>query len=199
MGLLSTATGGILTGINTRIDSITSVAKGVLCLPQIFSPSGLQYLTSNIGNMLSNYAASVISGLTNFVASTITNTIRNVTGVIGSQLNRINNFLKDINESISLIKTYLKSLDERAKNIMQFLLDKENCNFAAAELAKCLISDVLEDVPRAVTRSLSNGTSDFNNTVLNVTSRLLEPERTITRYLNQAQTLANRARIQQMF
>lgn len=199
MGLLSTATGGILTGINTRIDSITSVAKGVLCLPQIFSPDGLRYLTSNIGNMLSNYAASVISGLTNFVASTITNTIRNVTGVIGSQLNRINNFLKDINESISLIKTYLKSLDERAKNIMQFLLDKENCNFAAAELAKCLISDVLEDVPRAVTRSLSNGTSDFNNTVLNVTSRLLEPERTITRYLNQAQTFANRARIQQLF
>ncbi len=199
MGLFSTAVGGILTGVNTKIDSITTVAKGILCLPQILSPQGLQYLTSNVLNMLGAYAGSVIAGLTNFVATTITRTIQNVTGVIGSQINQINNFLKEINESISLIKTYLRGLGDRSKLTKDFLLDKQNCNFAAAELAKCLISDILDEVPKAVTKKLSDGTSDFNNKVLDVTSQLLTPEKTITRYVNQTQLLANRARIQQMF
>lgn len=199
MGLLSTATGGILTGVNTKIDSITSVAKGIFCLPQILSPQGLQNLTSNVLNIASAYAGSVISGLSNFVAGTITKTIQNVTGAIGSQINKINNFLKDINESISLIKTYIRNLDDRAKQIKDFLLDKQNCNFAAAELAKCMLSDVLDEIPKSITKSLADGTSDFNNKVLDVTSQLLKPEKTITRYMNQTQLLANRARIQQMF
>jgi len=199
MGLFSTAVGGILTGVNTKIDSITTVAKGILCLPQILSPQGLQYLTSNVLNVLTTYAASVITGLTNFVATTITRTVQNVTGVVAGQINKINNFLKDINESITLIKTYLNNLDDRAKQIRDFLLDKQNCNFAAAELAKCIISDILDEVPKSVTKKLSDGTSDFNNKVLDVTSQLLKPEKTITKYLNQTQIFANKARIQQMF
>lgn len=199
MGLFSTAVGGILTGVNTKIDSITTVAKGILCLPQIFSPQGLQYLTSNVLNLLSTYAGSIIFGLTNFVATTISRTIYNVAGTVAGQINKINNFLREINESITLIKTYLRNLDDRAKQIKDFLLDKQNCNFAAAELAKCIISDILDEVPKAVTKSLSDGTSDFNNKVVDVTSKLLEPEKAITRYVNQTQLLANRARIQQMF
>lgn len=199
MGAISTATGGILTGVSTKVGAITSVAKGVMCLPQIFSPQGLQYLAANVVNLLSTYAASVITGLTNFVADTITRNIQNITGTIGSTLNQINNLLREINESITLIKTYLTSLEDRAKNILDFLLDGSNCNFAAAELAKCMISDILDEVPKSVTKSLADGTSDFNNKVLDVTDSLLGPSRSLNRSVARYQQFANRARVQQMF
>lgn len=199
MSVLANATSGILTGVNTKFDSIITVAKGVLCLPQIFSPKGLQYLTANISTFLAAYAANVISGLTNFVRDTITRNIQNVTGVIGSQLNAINNFIKDIRESITLIKTYAKTIAQDTKNVWEFLTNNENCSFAAAELGKCLISDILDELPKATSKALADGTLDLNNKVLDVTDQLTQPQKSLTRYYNQAQVFANKAKIQQLF
>lgn len=199
MGALATATGGILTGVNTGFDSITTVAKGIMCLPQLLSPNGLKYLTAGIVSTLANTAGQFISGMLNFVSTTISRTIDNITGVIGSQLNAISNFIRDINESITLIKTYLRSLDERAKATLDFLLDSENCAFAAAELGKCIINDIINEIPKKTAKSLSDGTLNYNNKVLDVTTQLLAPEKSITKFMNRAQLFANKAQTQQLF
>jgi formyltetrahydrofolate synthetase len=199
MGQLTNTASGILTGINSKFDGITSMAKGVLCLPQLFSPENLKYLTANIGTYLAAYAANVVTSLANFVTDTISRNIQNVAGVITSQLNAINNFIKDIKEAIQLIKTYAENLEQKMKDTWDFLTDTENCNFAAAEIGKCLISDILDELPKSVTKGLSDGTLDLNNKVLDITEKLRAPEKSLTRYYNQAQKFGNKARIQQMF
>ena len=203
MGLITNAvtnsTSGIISGLNAKFDGITSVAKGILCLPQLLNPAKLKGLTANVGKMLTAYASNVVTGLANFVTATVTRNIQNVTGAIGEQLNKINNFISDIKESIQLIKTTAKALVDKAKNTWDFLTDTENCSFAAAELGKCIISDILDDIPRSVSKQLSEGTLDLNNRVRDITEGLTAPGRAITGYINQAQTLANRASIQQRF
>jgi len=199
MGALATATGGILTGVSTKLGGVISVAKGILCLPQLFSPNSLKYLTANIGNFLAAYASNVITSFTNFVTDTVTRNIQNATGITTSQLNAINNFIKDIKETIQLIKTFAETFEQQVTDMWEFLTDKENCDFAAAELGKCLISDVLDELPKSITKQLSDGTLDLNNKVLDITEKLRGPEKSLTRYYNQAQTFANKARIQQAF
>jgi len=203
MGLITNtvtnATSGILSGFNRKFDMVTGVAKGILCLPQLFSPKNLKNLTANVGKALVQYANGVVAGLTNFVTSTIVRHIQNITGVISSQLRLINDFIKDINESITLIKQTAKSLVTKVKNTLDFLKDTENCSFAAAELGKCIISDILDDVPRATAKQLVNGSLDLNKKVSDITNGLTHPSKSITKYLNQSQMLANKASIQQLF
>ena len=199
MGQITNATSGILTGVNTKFDSITTMAQGILCLPQIFSPDGLKNITASIGRYLAAYASNVITSLFGFVYDTISRNIQNVTGVITSQLNAINNFIKDISESIALIKNFAKGLLGDAKSVWEHITNKENCAFAAAELGKCIISDILDELPKAVTRDLSTGTLNLNNKILDITDKLTGPTKTITRATNRYQSLANKARIQQLF
>jgi conjugal transfer/entry exclusion protein len=199
MGLITNATSGILTGVSTKVGAITTMARGILCIPQILSPTGLKYLTASIGQFLTAYGANVITSLANFVTATVTRNIQNITGVITTQLNAINNFIKDIRESIQLIKNYATQLLSESRSIWNHLSDQLNCNFAAAELAKCLISDILDELPKSVSRQLSDGTLNLNNKVLDITDKLRGPEKSITRFTHQAQTFANKARIQQLF
>jgi hypothetical protein len=191
MGLISTTTSGILTGVSNKVGALTSVAKGVLCLAQVFTPQGLSNLTSGVLTTLTTYATSVVTGLTTMITSMAVQTVNNITGLIVG-------IVTDITDSVTMIKDYLQNLDDAAKDIKKYLLDQQNCNFTAAEIASCLLGDVVDDITNSVAKKISEGTTKLDDAVSDISSKILTPEKTISKYLDQAQSFANKAKIQQL-
>jgi phage-related protein len=197
MGLIAVTAGGLITGYSNQFGALTSVAKGILCIPQLLSPSGLKNLTAGIMGALSAVAGEVIAGLLGFVGTVVSRTIENITGIISSQIAAINAFIEDISATITLIKSIIGSLDDIAKNTMKFLLDGQNCQFAAAELGKCIVGGILEEITNKAARDLSIGSLDYHKKVQDITTKLIEPERIIGKFNKKAQMFANKAAIQQ--
>lgn len=197
MGPITMATGGMITGYSNQLGAITSVAKGILCLPQLLSPENLKNLTAGILGELSRSAGEIVGGLLMMISSTITNTINAITGAISAELAVINSFLQDIANSIAMIIGVISSLDDIVKGTIAFLLDGQNCQFAAAELARCLVGEIIGDITRKQAMEMNKSLDKYNEKVFNITQKIAGPDTTINRFIGKSQMFANKAIIQQ--
>ena len=199
MGQISTAASGILTGYSTQYGSIVSVAGGILCLAQLFTPEGLAGLTSGILSGLNAAAGEVIAGLLDFVSTTIANTVAAITGIISTQLAIIGSFIQDIAQTIALIIATVRSLDDIAKATLDYLKSAANCNFNAAELGRCIAASVVADITRKAAPTIIEGTLAFENRAIDATTNLLGTDTAINNFVYRSQMFANKAAIQQQF
>lgn len=199
MGAISTTAAGVITGYSSQLGSLTSVAKGIMCIPQLLSPSGLAGLTSGILGTLNAVAGEVIAGLLEFVGTVVASTIAHITGVISSQLAAIQMFVADIAQTIALIIGVLTSLDDIAKDTWKFLTDGQNCQFAAAELGKCIVAGLIEEMKPKIAMALQEGSISYSEKINDLTANLLGPEATIAKFTEKSQMFANKAAIQQVF
>lgn len=181
MGFIANTTGGILTGINNKFDSITGIAKGILCLPQLFT-SG----QGGIMSALQRQAAGVVYGMSQLVTSIVTRTLNQLVGKLGKELAVLNAFLQDIRQSITLIKTFITSLDDKAKSTFDFLKDQENCKFVAAELGRCIIGQVTGAVTKKLAKDLTGGTKDIGTEVNKISKSLFAPDKSIEQYVKRS-------------
>jgi hypothetical protein len=195
MGQISMTAAGILTGYSNQFGALTSVAGGILCLSQLFTADGLAGIWAGIQAA----AGEVIAGLLDFVGTVVSDTIMAVTGMVSTRLLIIQDFINDIAQTVALIRAALSSLDDLAKATLDFLMGAANCNFAAAELGKCLAAGVIADLTRKTTSSLVEGSLEYQATVLNATAKLVGPDSGINKFINKSQMFANKAMIQQQF
>lgn len=196
---ISTTAAGIITGYSNKFGALTSVAGGILCLSQLFSPENLADFATGIIDGLQAAAGQIVAGLLDFVGSVVSNTIMGVTGIISTQLYIIQEFINDIAQTVAMIRGLIESLDDIAKDTLAFLKDSANCDFAAAELGKCLVAGIVEDITRKSASTLVDGSLQYQAKVLDATSNLVGANSPINQFIYKSQMFANKALIQQRF
>lgn len=187
MALISKVT-NLFSAANNLADQVTTVAKGVFCIPSILSnlPSILGSVAGNIIGQITAQATAIAAGLTNAALSIVENALADITGKITSTLQQILALQATILGVFGLVKDFFKGLQDRAKDIQDFVSGEENCKFAAAELLNCIASSLLKDLTKDVVKKINEGTQKVSDYVSDATNKLTKPGEVLTKYADKA-------------
>ena len=165
---------GVVNAANNSADQLTTLAKGVLCLPSILKGS-VTSSSSIIKGILAG-ASQSITALTSTVTSLIVNTIQNqvssLTGAAVSVVNTIQGAIASVAATYEIGKIFVNGLKARVADIKSFISDKDNCNFAAATLTSCIINQSLNSVTSKAIIDISKGTSSVAGITSNITKNI---------------------------
>jgi len=178
MGLLDnigSISGGVdkaLGGISGKLNNLTSVAKGVLCLPTMIAG-----LVSSIPNIIGGVVGGINTALTNIVSTAaataeaaIQNAVGEITGRITDVTTKVNALLGDVQNAVSQVVGFVDYLKASVGDVKSFVNDKENCNFAGAALGKCIVQQTLNNLTKKDLRDASAGALDISRLTNKVTS-----------------------------
>lgn len=187
--------GNLLGAVNSKADSITSVAKGILCIPSILSqfPSVLGGVANTLVSTVTKQLGDIVQGIQGIVISTITNALNDITGVVSSTLNNLLQIQATILGTVKLVEETLKGFKTRIDDIIDFSSNRENCKYAAASLAKCIIGGITQDVTKSLVNSINRGTSSQTTAIENAISKLSSPQNTIVRFTQKTEMNINKA------
>lgn len=185
MALISKVT-NLFSVANNAADKLSTVAKGVLCIPSILSnlPSILGGVASNILSTITGQITNVINGLTSLVTSLVNEALSEITGTVSSILSKVLQLQATILGTIKLAKEFLDGLATRGEDIINFAKNEENCKFAAAELLNCIASSVLGDINKKIARDINKGIVSAQDVIRNSTSKIARPGQVLDGYVN---------------
>lgn len=169
MSLISSV-GRFFSAANQKADQLTAGAKAALCLPSIIT--GLPNLgkgivggvLSNIGKTLENFSSTI----SNIVTNTINGAVSQITGSIVGVVNTVTRTLGQVGGVVNESKDFAKGLGDRVKDVKDFASEKENCDFAAAQLLNCITAQAVGAVSTKGAIDLAKGlkpVADFANDV----------------------------------
>jgi TRAP-type mannitol/chloroaromatic compound transport system substrate-binding protein len=105
--------------------------------------------------------------------------------------------LGQIGSAIEAGKEFAQGLKDRAKDVIDFTSEKENCNFAAATLLNCITAEAIGAVSAKIAVDISKGLAkgldliaDFAN---DVSKSIAAPGGAITRTVDKAAGQIDRA------
>ena len=167
---LMSSVGRFVNAANLKADQLTAGVKAALCLPSIIG--GLPDLGKGlIGATISNLTSileNTVSTITNTVTNTINGAVNSITGAIDGVVSSVQNAIDNVVGAIGQIKGFKDDLTKKVKDIGDFTLDKENCNFAAATMLNCITAQAVESVSDRAAIDIAKGlkpVSDFANDV----------------------------------
>jgi len=180
---------------NQKADQLTAGAKAVLCIPSIIA--GLPDLgkgiiggvIAKIGKTLENYASTI----SNIVTNTINGAVSQITGSIVGVIDIITGTLGQIGSAIEAGKEFAQGIKDRAKDVIDFTSEKENCNFAAASLLNCITAQAIGSVSLRSAVDLSKGLKPVADFANDVSNKISGPTGAITRTVDKAAGQVNRA------
>ena len=180
---------------NQKADQLTAGAKAVLCIPSIIA--GLPDLgkgiiggvIAKIGKTLENYASTI----SNIVTNTIKGAVSQITGSIVGVFDIITSTLGQIGSAIEAGKKFAQGIKDRAKDVIDFTSEKENCNFAAASLLNCITAQAIGSVSLRSAVDLSKGLKPVADFANDVSNKISGPTGAITRTVDKAAGQVNRA------
>ena len=188
--------GGLYSAVNNKVGALTSVAKGVLCLPAILSglPGILGNVAKGVLGSLKNQALGLMSGvaggLTGLITDIIQDAVDQVTGIINNTINQILQLQATILATIGLIEDTLLNIQNQVKDALDFAKSQENCRFAAAEMFKCLAGSVINDLSK---KSLINAKFGTGDLVGKAIGKLAKPGNIIEGYTNKISNSVDKA------
>lgn len=169
--------GGLYAAVNTKIGSLTSVAKGILCIPAILT--GLPGIIGNVLGELKNQAtgamAAITSGITGLITSIVTDAVNQITGAVANVLDKILQLQATILATIGLAQATIDNFKNQINDALAFAKNQENCRFAAAEMLKCLAGSLLNDISKKVAVDAKLDISGIDKLVGNLTSKISKP------------------------
>jgi len=169
MSLISSV-GRFFSAANQKADQLTAGAKAVLCLPSIIA--GLPNLgkgivggvLSNIGKTLENFSMTVSDIVTNSINGAVNQIVGSTVGVVNTAIRSAG----QVGGAIEQGKDFVDGIDERVKDVGDFVSEKENCDFAAAQLLNCITAQAVGAVSNKGAIDLAKGlkpVADFANDV----------------------------------
>lgn len=184
--------GGLYSAVNNKVGALTSVAKGVLCLPAILSglPGILGNVAKGVLGSLKNQMSGVAEGLTGLITDIIQDAVDQVTGIIKNTINQILQLQATILATIGLIEDTLLNIQKQVKDALDFAKSQENCRFAAAEMFKCLAGSVINDLSK---KSLINAKFGTGDLVGKAIGKLAKPGNIIEGYTNKISNSVDKA------
>ena len=184
MSGITTSVGGLVSSVNDKVDSITAVANGILCLPYILT-DGIGGLINTTINTLASTLLNIASGLVGLINSTMSLVVDRVLGVI-------NKILGAILAIFNLIKSIINAAKRLLDSIRKGIFDRDNCRFVAASLFKCILSETANSITKRDAAS-NDRASLIASKTLAVADKITQPGQLIDRYVNKAANMASRA------
>lgn len=196
---LINSVGGLYSAVNTKVGSLTSAAKGILCLPSIIS--GLPGIMGNVAkgvlSSLKNQASGLIGDIVGSIAGLITDIIQDavsqVTGIISNNINKILQLEATILATVGLIEATLRNIQNQVRDAFNFAKNQENCRFAAAEMFKCIAGSIIEDLSTRVKLNAKLDISGLDKLVIRASNKLSQPGNIIEGYTNKISNSIDKA------
>lgn len=196
---LINSVGGLYSAVNTKIGSLTSAAKGILCLPSIISglPGILGNTAKGVLGSLKNQASGLINGIVGGITGLITDIIQDavdqITGIISDTVNKILQLEATILATIGLIEETLRNIQDQVRDAFNFAKNQENCRFAAAEMFKCLAGSIINDLSKKSILNAKLDISGIDKLVSKASSKLSKPGNIIEGYTNKISNSVDKA------
>lgn len=176
--------GGLYSAVNNKVGAITSVAKGIMCIPAILT--GLPGIAGNLAkgvlsslqNQAAGIMASIAGGLTNLISDTINNFVGQIAGLVGKLLQLEATILA----TIGLVEATINNIIKQVKDIFEFSKNQENCRFAAAELSKCIVGSLLSGLSKKLAMDSMKTPGGIDKLISNATKKLAQPGNVIEKY-----------------
>ena len=174
-----------------KVNLITSVAKGVLCLPSIIS--GLPGILGNVaGQLLGSLAGrinGIVSGMVGLVSDIIDEQINKVLGVV----NKLLQFGALILATIGVIEQTILGILGLVNDAFNFAKDQENCRFAAAELLKCITGSIVNDMSNKLSLNAATNAGARSNIFNNALQKMKAPGNVIERHVGKISNSVDKA------
>jgi hypothetical protein len=192
---LINSVGGLYSAVNNKVGAITSVAKGIMCIPAILT--GLPGIASNLAkgvlsslqNQAAGIMASIAGGLTNLISDTINNFVGQIAGLVGKLLQLEATILA----TIGLVEATINNIIKQVKDIFEFSKNQENCRFAAAELSKCIVSSLLSGLSKKLAMDSMKTPGGIDKLISNATKKLAQPGNVIEKYTSKLSNSIDKA------
>lgn len=185
---LINSVGGLLRAVNTKADSLIGLGTGILCLPAIITGAGdifRDVFSSLISTALKSITG-IVGGLSNILTSVIQDSVNKVIGGISNTLSSIVKAVATVKGIITGVQNFLKDLNSKVRDALNFARDSEKCKYAAATLTKCIIaqtaSEILSDKKLAL--SISRGATPITKVADRLASKAAGPGGAIQNFLN---------------
>jgi len=195
MATIISSVGKVLNAANGKVDSLTSIAKGALCLPSILK--GLPGLGKNlIGSLVGGIGAGLeaaVGEIANLVTDTIQDSIEAITGAITGVVDTVIGLVADVAAVVTAGKNFISGLKDAADDAMDFASKKENCNFAAAQLMNCIVGEALDSIKIKDVKSINDGVSSITDSVNKATGAITSTTGSINKAVNKHSQEINRA------
>ena len=180
---------------SNKFNQLTTVAKGVLCIPSIISsiPGSLGAVGGGIVAGIAGAATAAIGSATELITSAISAQVAKVTGAVDSVLNTITGAIAAVAGAIDIAKKFAEDIKQQVSDVGKFISDKENCNFAAASLANCMVNQALNSLTPGAIKDISKGLVKLDDVGSKIADTISSPAGTVGEYMNKANSEMQRA------
>jgi phage-related protein len=191
--------GGLYSAVNTKAGALTSVAKGILCIPAILTglPGILGNVAKGVLGSLQNQAlgamSAIVSGITGLITDTVTNAVNEITGAISNVLDKVLQLQATILATIGLAQSLINSFKSQITDALDFAKNQENCRFAAAEMLKCVTGSIIGDISKKVAVNAKLDISGIDKLVGDVSSKISKPGNIIEQYTGKLSSSVDKA------
>jgi hypothetical protein len=203
MARLLPAINNFKTLANNSIDRATTIVGLAACLPRSLFGSG-GALLSGIGNLAKaaggavlNAAMQQLNVLKQFIENTIADVINQVTGRVVGVLRIVQNLFGDIAEASDTLVELKDTIAQRAKDLTQFVKNKQNCDAMLANLMGCMATKIGAQFTRKLQQQFYKGGGLGLDKITNtITTNLQKGDNLFTGAVQKYNTQLNKATTQ---
>lgn len=181
---------GLSRTFNNTIDRLSTIANGAFCI-SLFAI-----------DLLLNPAA-LLTTSKNFILNIIQSQFNLLAGIIYQQINKILGIplqylgiLAQLVQLTNLITNLIFSLEERAKSLLQFNFNSQNCAAQAADFARCLQGQVNKMITAKILSAINRQVTSVDEVVNNVSLNFFNETNLFSEYTKKAQTAVRKAELQ---
>jgi|14_taG_2_1085336.scaffolds.fasta_scaffold01674_4 hypothetical protein len=170
-----------------KIGKLSTVAKGVLCLPAIIAGLGTDFIKNLAGNIIGSIAEGIAEGIAaaaDLALGAIQDQVNKITGAINGLISTVTGLVATVAGAIAIAKEFYDDLLEQIEDVKDFVSSKENCQFAATQLANCIISQALNNLSFKAIKDISSGLGSIDNKVSDIAGKISKPADAIDGYMN---------------
>ena len=186
---------GVLNAANVKTDQIATIGKGILCLPTILS-NFFDNGKGAIGGIKAGITAALQTAgaaFSTLISNAVQNKINVITGVGESTVNTVQSIIGTLGATKGLADSFITKLRNKSTDIMTFIDDKENCNFAAATLSRCIVNEALTSVTPRIAVDVSKGLYNADSAVSNIINTLEIPSKAVNSHIDKTAGQIERA------
>lgn len=188
---------------NNTIDRATTIVGVAACLPRVLFGGG-GALLSGIGNLAKAAGGAVLGAamqqlnvLKQFIENTIADVINQVTGRVVGVLRIVQNLFSDIAEAKDTVLELKDTIAQRAKDLTDFVKNKQNCDAMLANLLGCVATKIGNQFTRKLQQQFyKNGSLGLDKITNTITTNLQKGDNLFTGSINKYNTQLNKATTQ---
>lgn len=180
---------------SNRFNQLTTIAKGILCIPSLITnlPGSLTSVGGGIAAGIASAATAAVQSATALITSAISAQVAKVTGAIDSVANTITGSIATVAGAIDVTNKFIQGIKNQVSDVRAFISDKENCNFAAASLANCIVNQALNSLTPKAIKDISKGLVSLDDAGSRLAESISSPAGAVGDFMNKANSEMQRA------